>query len=61
MDFSGPGVLYAFMIVPSMFALVVVMQGFEKVSKHEVGGWGGVFFGLLFLGMIVAAYYLFIR
>lgn len=61
MDLSGSGVIYAFLIIPSLFAVVVLVQGFEKISKHEPGGVGGVVFGLLFLMLIGTAYVLFIR
>jgi hypothetical protein len=61
MDFSGPGVTYAFMIIPSAFVVVVIIQGIEKVVKHEQGGTVGIIFGILFLLLIVAAYFLYIK
>jgi hypothetical protein len=61
MDFSGPGVVYALMIIPLMFVLVVVLQGIEKLVKHEADGKVAIGFGILFLILIVAAYYLFIK
>ncbi len=61
MDFSGSGVTYAFLIIPSLFALVVVVQGFEKVSKSEPDGWVGVGFGIFFMMLIAAAYFMFIQ
>lgn len=61
MDFSGPGVVYALMIIPSMFVLVVVLQGIEKLVKHEADGKVAIGFGILFFILIVAAYYLFIK
>ena len=35
MDLSGPGVTYAFLIIPSLFALVVFIQGVEKLSQGK--------------------------
>ena len=61
MDFSGPGVVYALMIIPSLFVVVVILQGIEKVVKHEPDGKVAIGFGILFLILIVAAYYLYIR
>ena len=61
MDFSGPGVTYAFMIVPSLIALVVVIQGIEKVPRRDPEGGVAIGFGILFLVLIVAAYYLYIQ
>ncbi len=61
MDFSGPGVTYAFMIVPSLIALVVVLQGIEKLTHRDPEGGVAIGFGILFLVLIVAAYYLYIK
>ncbi len=61
MDFSGPGLTYAFLIIPSFFALVVVLQGFEKLAKQEKEGWVALGFGIFFFILIAAAYFLFIR
>lgn len=61
MDFSGPGVVYALMIIPTLFVLVVILQGIEKVVKHEPDGKVAIVFGILFLILIVAAYFLYIK
>ncbi len=61
MDLSGSGVVYALMIIPSLIAAVVILQGIEKVSKHEPDGGVAIGFGLLFLVLIVAAYFLYIK
>ena len=61
MDFSGPGVVYALMIIPSLFVAVVIFQGIEKVVKHEPDGKIAIGFGVLFLVLIVAAYFLYIK
>jgi hypothetical protein len=61
MDFSGPGVVYALMIIPSLFVVVVILQGIEKMVKHEPDGKIAIGFGILFLILIVAAYFLYIK
>lgn len=61
MDLSGPGVVYALMIIPSLFVVVVILQGIEKMSKHEADGGVAIGFGLLFLVLIVAAYFFYIK
>jgi len=61
MDMSGPGVTYAFMIIPSLFALVVIIQGIEKLTKQDPEGGVAIGFGIFFLVLIVAAYYLYIK
>ena len=61
MDFSGSGIVYAFLIIPSMFALVVLLQGIEKLSKNEPEVYVALGFGVFFIILIVAAYFLFIQ
>jgi len=61
MDLSGPGVTYAFLIIPSLFAVVVLIQGFDKLSQGNNEGYVALGFGVLFLVLIAAAYFLFIR
>ena len=61
MDLSGPGVTYALMIIPSLFVVVVIIQGIEKLVKHEPDGTVAIGFGLVFLILIIAAYFLYIK
>lgn len=61
MDLSGSGVTYAFLIVPSLIALVVIIQGIEKMTKQEPDGGVAIGFGILFLVLIAAAYFLYIK
>lgn len=61
MDFSGVGVTYLLLIIPTMFALAVVGQGVVKVSRQENDGKLTLGFGITFLAVIAAAYIFFIR
>ena len=61
MDLTNSGVIYALMIIPSLFALVVILQGIEKLVKHDPEGGVALGFGILFLVLIVAAYFLYIK
>lgn len=61
MDVSGSGITYAFMIIPSLFALIVVLQGVDKVSHNRPDGYVALGFGIVFFILIAAAYFLFIR
>ncbi|OGG12020.1 hypothetical protein A2Z00_03225 [Candidatus Gottesmanbacteria bacterium RBG_13_45_10] len=61
MNFSGPGLTYVFLVIPSIFALVVVLQGIEKLTRNDKEGWVALGFGVLFIILIAAAYFLFIR
>jgi hypothetical protein len=58
---DGPGITYAFLIIPSFFALVVVLQGVEKIIHHSKEGYVALGFGIFFLILIAAAYIFFIR
>jgi hypothetical protein len=61
MDLSGPGVTYALLIIPSLFAVVVILQGIEKVAKHEPDGKVAIGFGIVFLVLIALAYFFYIK
>ncbi|OGG29672.1 hypothetical protein A3A63_03355 [Candidatus Gottesmanbacteria bacterium RIFCSPLOWO2_01_FULL_46_9] len=58
---DGPGITYAFLIIPSFFAVVVVLQGVEKLAHHNKEGYVALGFGVFFFILIAAAYVLFIR
>ena len=61
MNVSSSGITYAFMIIPSLFALIVVLQGVDKVSHNRPDGYVALGFGIVFFILIAAAYFLFIR
>ncbi|MBI2405161.1 hypothetical protein HYV22_03215 [Candidatus Gottesmanbacteria bacterium] len=61
MDLSGPGITYVFLIIPTIFALVVVGQGMVKITKKEGDGPIIALVGCGFLGLIALAYFFFIR
>lgn len=61
MDFSSPGVTYILLVIPTIFSLAVVGQGIYKLSRNEADGAVVVGFGILFLALIVAAYFFFIQ
>lgn len=61
MNLSGPGITYLLMVIPTLFALVVVGQGAYKIVHEESDGGVVLVFGLIFLALVVAAYFFFIR
>ncbi|MDP1722222.1 MAG: hypothetical protein Q8L37_03355 [Candidatus Gottesmanbacteria bacterium] len=61
MNLNGPGITYLLMVIPTLFALIVVGQGVYKISKEESDGGLVLTFGIIFLLVVVAAYYFFIR
>lgn len=58
---SDSGIIYAFLVIPTLFALVVLLQGIEKLVHNNKEGYIGLGFGLVFIVLIVATYVLFIR
>lgn len=58
---SDSGIIYAFLIIPSLFALVVLIQGIEKLVHNNNEGYVAIGFGIFFIALIAAAYILFIR
>ncbi|OGG28145.1 hypothetical protein A3A64_03160 [Candidatus Gottesmanbacteria bacterium RIFCSPLOWO2_01_FULL_48_11] len=61
MDFQSPGVTYILLVIPAIFSLAVIGQGIYKVTKQESDGGVVVGFGVVFLALIAAAYFLFIQ
>ena len=62
MDLAESGITYAFLIIPSAFALVVLMQGIDKIRHNQTTeGYVALGFGIVFFILIAAAYFLFIR
>ena len=61
MNLSGSGITYLLLIIPTLFALVVVGQGVYKISREEEDGKLIAGFGLILLAAIVLAYFFFIK
>lgn len=61
MDFSSSAITYALMIIPTFFALTVMVQGIIKVTKEESDGPVAVGVGVFLLILIAVSYFLFIR
>jgi len=61
MNLSGPGITYLLMVIPTFFAVVVVGQGIYKITKGEQDGGVVLTFGIIFLALIAAAYFFFIK
>ncbi len=58
---SDSGIIYAFLVIPSLFALVVLAQGIEKLAQNNKEGYVALGFGIAFLVLIALAYIFFIR
>ena len=60
MNTQETGILYVVLILPSLFALILVTEGIHKILKKE-SGWISLFLGLAFLGIIIYAYFAFFK
>lgn len=61
MDFSKQALTYAFLLLPTLFALVVFLHGINKLTKNEDGSISEVIFGVFLMLLVVATYFMFIR
>ena len=53
-----PQFLYMVLILPSLFGLTLIGEGLNKVLKSELAGWVSIFFGFLFVLVVIFAYFL---
>lgn len=58
---SDSGIIYAFLVIPTLFAIVVLLQGIEKLVHNNKDGYIALGFGTFFIVLIALAYVLFIR
>lgn len=56
MNTRDPQFLYMMLILPSLFGLTLVGEGFYKLTHEEWNGLVSVFFGVIFIVMVVFAY-----
>lgn len=60
-DFTKQAIIYFFLLIPTLFAAVVLIQGLTKLQKKEENAGMEAGFGIFLLIMIFATYFLFIR
>ncbi|PIU33144.1 hypothetical protein COY29_00500 [Candidatus Woesebacteria bacterium CG_4_10_14_0_2_um_filter_39_14] len=56
---NDPQFLYMILILPTLFGLTLVGEGLNKILKDEKAGWVSITFGLLFIMVVIFAYYFF--
>ncbi len=61
MDYTEQAIIYGLLLLPTLFALSLVAQGFVKMSRKEENAKTELGFGIFFLLIIVFAYAFFIR
>ena len=52
-----PQFLYMILILPSLFGLTLIGEGLNKVLKSEFQGWLSIVFGVLFILVVIFAYW----
>lgn len=61
MNLTGPGLVYIFLVIPTLFAVAVLVQGIVKISHNEPDGKIALGFGITCVILIFVAYFFFIR
>lgn len=56
---DSPQFLYMILILPSLFGLTLVGDGINKLIHEESQGAINVVFGLVFIGVVIFAYFFF--
>ncbi len=56
---NDPQFLYMILVLPSLFGLTLMGEGMYKCVHEEWSGIISIFFGMLFIAMVVFAYFFF--
>jgi len=59
MSATDPQFMYMMLILPSLFGLTLVGDGLNKVAHEENSGVLSIIFGVIFILIVVFAYYFF--
>ena len=56
---SDPQFLYMILVLPSLFGLTLLGEGINKVIHEEYNGIISIVFGIMFIGIVIFAYFFF--
>lgn len=59
MSATDPQFLYMILVLPSLFGLTLLGEGISKVIHEEDNGVISIIFGLMFIGIVVFAFFFF--
>ncbi|OGM81484.1 hypothetical protein A2361_02340 [Candidatus Woesebacteria bacterium RIFOXYB1_FULL_40_26] len=59
MSATDPQFLYMILVLPSLFGLTLIGEGLNKVMHEEWSGLISIVFGLMFIAVVVFAYFFF--
>ncbi|HUS60225.1 MAG TPA: hypothetical protein VMX76_02470 [Nevskiaceae bacterium] len=56
MKTSDPQFIYIALVLPTLFGLILVAEGLNKVLKEEKQGWVSLVLGFIFIGIVIFGY-----
>lgn len=56
---TDPQFLYMVLIIPSLFGLTLIGEGVSKLYQEETQGWISIIFGIVFIVLVILAYFYF--
>jgi uncharacterized protein (DUF58 family) len=59
MNATDPQFLYMMLVLPTLFGLTLVGEGLNKILKDEHMGWLSIIFGVMFIAVVIFAYWFF--
>lgn len=59
MSANDPQFFYMILVLPSLFGLTLIGEGLNKIIHEEWGGILSLIFGVMFIGIVVFAYFFF--
>ena len=59
MNTSDPQFLYMILVLPSLFGLTLCGEGINKLVHEEWNGLISIIFGVMFIGVVIFAYFFF--
>lgn len=54
---NDPQFIYIALVLPTLFGLILVAEGLNKVLKEEKQGWVSFALGFVFIGIVIFAYF----
>lgn len=57
---TEPQFIYMILVLPTLFGLTLVGEGLNKVIRDEKAGWISIFFGILFILVVVFFFVFFV-
>ena len=61
MNVNDPQFLYIFLILPALFGVTLIGEGICKVINEEWSGLINLVLGMVFIGFVVIAYFMFMN